>query len=90
MITKNNSCSLKKLRDKAYEINHQVVKGFVHYRDVVDYDRNGERHTGYMVKNLENGFYVLGCYNENFDFLWDLDDVAEFLKERYEALGLTW
>lgn len=90
MHTNNYSCSLKTLRNKAYEINYQVVKGFIHYRDVIDHDRNGERHYGYMVKNLENGFYVSGCYDENFDFLWDLDDVAKFLKEQYEVLGLTW
>ena len=87
---KKTSYELSTIRRKANDINYNVEKGFVHYRDVVDYDQNGERHSGYMVKNLENGFYVSGCYDEDFDFLWDLDDVIKFLKERYEALGLTW
>ena len=84
------SYSLNTICKKAYDINHQVEKGLVHYRDVVDYDQNGKRHTGYMVMNLENGFYVPGCYDENFDHLWDLKDVIEFLQEQYEARGLKW
>jgi len=81
---------IQKIREKAHEINYHVEKGFVHYRNVVDYDKNGERHSGYMVMDLETGCYVRGCYNENFDFLWDLDDVISFLKGQYEILGLDW
>ena len=36
-----------------------------------------------MVKNLYTVFYEWGCYDSNFDHLWDLDDVAEFLKEEH-------
>ena len=78
------------IRRKAYDVNYKVEKGFVHYRDVVDYDQYGERHSGYMVMDLETGYYVNGCYDENYDHLWDLDDVISFLMEKYSALGRDW
>ena len=34
--------------------------------------------------------YLLSQDPENFDFLWDLDDVVDFLKEQYEEHGLKW
>lgn len=86
----NNSYVLSTLRNKAYNINYKVEKGFVHYRDVVDYDCHGKRHSGYDVLDLETGFYVPGCYDEHFDHLWDLDDVANFLKDQYAKRGLDW
>jgi hypothetical protein len=36
-----------------------------------------------MVRDLRTGFYEWGCYDSNFDHLWDLDDVADFLKGEY-------
>ena len=86
---KNTSYALSTLRRKAYDINYQVVKGFQHCRDAVIYDENGNRQTGYMVKDLTIGYFVEG-YDEYYDFLMDLDDVNEFLKNRYSALGLDW
>lgn len=78
------------LRRKAYKIGYQVVKGFQHFCQNVYHDSYGDRYTGYMVRDLSNGFYEWGSYNSNFDFCWDIDDVAEFLKGRYEELGLAW
>lgn len=40
-------------------------------------------------KTCITGFYEWGCYSENFDHLWNLDDVAEFLKGEYETRGLV-
>ncbi|MDO4206840.1 MAG: hypothetical protein Q4D15_04500 [Lachnospiraceae bacterium] len=78
------------IRRKAHYIGYQVQKGFQHFHRNVFYDSAGKRHTGYMVKDLKTGFYEWGCYSENFDHLWDLDEVIEFLKGEYEALGLIW
>ncbi len=78
------------LRKRAYKIGYQVQKGFMHFGKSVFYDQNGERSSGYMVKELQYGFYVWGGYDSNFDFLWSIEDVEDFLKEQYESLGLTW
>ena len=78
------------LRRKAYKIGYQVVKGFQHYGPYVYHNSYGERYTGYMVRDLSNGFYEWGSYNSNLDFCWDIEDVEEFLKDRYEELGLVW
>lgn len=87
---KRASYTLHTIRQKAYAINYKVEKGFVHYHDMVDYDQFGERHSGFMVMDLETGFYVKGCYDENFDYLWELDDVISFLKGKYSSLGRDW
>ena len=78
------------LRRKAYKINYQVVKGFMHCGNYVWHDVYGDRRTGYMVKDLTTGFYVWDGYNENFDFLWDLNEVERFLKDQYELRDLEW
>lgn len=46
--------------------------------------------TDYMVRDLYASFYEQGYYSENFDHLWNLDDVAEFLKVEYENRRLVW
>jgi len=47
--------------------------------------------TGYMVRHLYASFYEQGYYNsEDFDHLWNFDDVAEFLKGEYETRRLVW
>jgi len=84
------SYSLSTIRNKAYQINYQVMKGVQHCRNAVFYDERGNRHSGFMVNNLETGCYVRGCYNEFYDFLWDLNDVIEFLKSQYKARNLDW
>lgn len=78
------------IRRRAYSIGYRAEKGFQHFGQFVYHDSCGDRFTGYMVKDLYTGFYEWGCYSENFDHLWNLDDVAEFLKGEYEARGLAW
>jgi hypothetical protein len=78
------------IRRKAYSIGYQVTKGCQHFGRNVLYDLNGDRLTGYMVKDLHTGLYEWGCYDSNYDHLWDLDDVAEFLKDEYQARELVW
>ena len=82
--------SERTLRDRAHKIGYHVTKGFTHFGKHVFYDNYGERSTGYMVMDLSTGFYAWGSYNSNFDYLWELEDVEDFLKEQYEALGLAW
>ena len=52
--------------------------------------KGSDRCTGYMVRDLLTWFYEWGCYDSNFDHVWDLDDVADFLKGEYKARGLAW
>ncbi len=78
------------IRRKAYKIGYQVTKGFQHFRRNVWHNSYGERFTGYMVKDLHTGLCEWGCYDSNFDHLWDLDDVEEFLQGEYEARELVW
>ena len=78
------------LRERAHKIGYHVTKGFTHFGKHVFYNSYGERSTGYMVMDMSTGLYAWGSYNSNFDFLWDLDDVEEFLKEQYDVLGLAW
>lgn len=78
------------LRRRAIAINYKVSKGFMHFGDYVHHYPDGSRCTGYMVMDLTTGFYVYGCYDSNLDNLWQLVDVEEFLKEKYQELGLKW
>ena len=87
---KKSSYVLSTIRKKAEKINYHVEKGFQHCRDAVIYDRNGNRQSGYMVMDYSVNAYVHGCYNEFYDYLWDLNDVVEFLQKQYELLGLDW
>lgn len=82
--------SERTLRRRAYKIGYQVVKGFQHFGRYVYHTSYGERFTGYMVRDLRSGIYEWGSYDQNFTHLWDLDDVAEFLMEEYEARGMAW
>lgn len=78
------------LRKRAHKIGYHVTKGFTHFGQHVFYNRYGERSSGYMVLDVRSNIYVWGCYNDIFDYLWELVDVESFLKEQYEALGLPW
>ncbi len=82
--------SERTLRKKADKIGYRVLKGFQHFGRDVYHTESGQRFTGYMVQDLYKGNYEWGSYDRNFDFLWTIEDVEEFLKERYEALGLAW
>ncbi len=78
------------LRRKAYGIGYQVLKGFMHCGKYVYHDSYGQRYSGYMIRDLQTGFFVCGCYNNIFDFVWKLRDVEDFLKDKYERLGYSW
>ena len=40
--------------------------------------------------DLATGFYVWGCYDNNCDHLWTLEDVEEFLKKVYLEHDMRW
>ena len=85
--------SLKTIRNKAYEAGYKVSKGFQHYLyngEAVVRDCNGEPYTGYIVEDLRTGFLVWDCYDSNYDHLWTLEDVEEFIKGEYEKAGITY
>ncbi len=82
--------SERTLRRRAKAINYSIHKGLQHWGNSVLRDREGKGRIGYMVMNLETGFYVWGCYDSNLDFLWTLADVENFLKEKYQELGIAW
>ncbi len=81
--------SLSTLRRKAANVGCRIVKGFQHCGRSVFYDYNGERHSGYMIVDLQ-GNYILQGIGEVFDFEMSLEDVEEYLKDAYEANGLSW
>lgn len=80
------------LRKKAEVAGFSVRKGFCHYlyNGAVMKDQFGNREIGYSVMNMSTGFYVWGCYNANFDNLWSLEDVENFLRDQYIKSGLVW
>ena len=84
-----NMLSLSTLRRKAANVGCRIVKGFQHCGRSVFYDYNGERHSGYMIVDLQ-GNYILQGIGEVFDFQMSLEDVEEYLKDAYEANGLSW
>ena len=68
------------LRKKARDLGYTLEKGFVRYMSGgIFRDCNGERMTGYMLKDNYTGFYEWGSYNEVFTNQWDLQDVENFL-----------
>lgn len=79
------------LRKKAAAAGYSIEKGFQHYHNgTIVTNWNGERFTGYNVKNLATGFYEWGCYDNNYDHLWQLEDVEEFLKKIYLEHDMKW
>ena len=66
------------LRRKAAKIGYRIAKGKPRFFG---------SETGYMVLDELN--HMVGGYN-NFCYMWTFEDVVVFLKEEYEALGLTW
>ena len=81
--------SVSVIRKKAHDIGFHVTKGFQHFGRSVFHDSYGERHSGYMVLDMDTGLCG-GGNSEDFDFLWDLGDVVDFLKGQYETRGLVW
>lgn len=84
--------SLKTIRNKAYEAGYKVSKGFQHYlyNGTVVRDCNGVAYTGYIVEDLSTGFLVWGCYDANYDHLWTLEDVEEFIKGEYDKAKIAY
>ena len=69
-----------------------MSKGFQHYlyNGAVVRDCNGAAYTGYIVEDLSTGFFVWGCYDANYDHLWTLEDVEEFIKGEYEKAKIVY
>jgi hypothetical protein len=80
------------LRNRAKKAGYKIHKGFVHYmhNGSVFIDQYGNRESGYSVLDLTTGYYIWGCYNEALDNLWTIEDVENFLKTQYRAIGLDW
>lgn len=79
------------IKSRARKAGYSVSKGFVHYLSGGTFRRyNGERDTGYNVKDLSTGSLVWGCYNNVYDHQWSLEDVDEFIRSVYEANGLAY
>lgn len=80
------------LREKAKKAGYKITKGFVHYmyNNSVYRNPDGERVVGYSIRDMSTGFCVWGCYDNNFDNLWSLCDVENFLRDQYSSAGLDW
>lgn len=91
----SNSYSLeareKKARRKGLEAGYKVSKGFQRYHGGgICKNCNGKPYTGYNVEDLSTGILVWDCYNSNYDHLWTIDDVENFLKTVYKEHGLKY
>lgn len=83
--------SLGTIRRKAYKVGYRVSKGFQrYYSGGICRDCNGVPYTGYNVEDLSTGILVWDCYNPNYDHLWTLEDVEEFIKGEYEKAGIDY
>ena len=78
--------SIQTIRKKAYEVGYKVSKGFQHYMfgGAVVRDCNRAAYTGYIVEDMTTGLLVWGCYDANYDHLWTIEDVEEFIKGEYK------
>lgn len=81
--------SLSTIRRRAERVGYYVEKGFVRFQGKVHYNLEGERETGFMVKDLHYNIYV-GGFNDPWSYTWDLEDVVELLKNEYEARDMAW
>ena len=77
---------------KALNAGYRIEKGFQHYlrNNAIFTNWNGERFTGYNVLDLATNTYVWGCYDCNYDHLWELEDVEDFIKSEYEKYDLEY
>ena len=84
--------SISTLRKRARAVGYSIKQGFQHYTvsGAIFTNWNGERFPGYMVLDLATNCYVWGSYDEYYTYLWQLEDVENFLREVYERNGLTW
>lgn len=49
--------------------------------------RNKAYEAGYKVSK---GFLVWDCYDSNYDHLWTLEDVEEFIKSEYDKAKIAY
>ena len=77
--------SEKTLRRKAKNIGNRIEKGCL--RMTIGNAVFNPLQIGYSVYN-EDGYMVWGSYDNLFIHLWDLQDVEDYLRERYSELGL--
>lgn len=80
-MVNNKTMSESALRRKAKKLGYTLEKGYVRFTvggEIFRY-ANGERDTGYMLKDNYTGFYEWGCYNELLTHQWSLQDVEDFL-----------
>lgn len=92
-MVKNHSLKSRerKARKKGLEAGYKVSKGFQHYHNGgIVTNWNGERFTGYDVRDLSTNCSVWDCYDANCDHLWTIEDVEEFLKGVYKKSGLKY
>lgn len=84
--------SLATIRKKALKVGYKVVKGYQHYmyNGAVVKDCNGEPYEGYNVEDVATGTFVWGCYDNNYDHLWGIEEVEEFLESIYKENGLEY
>lgn len=83
--------SLETIRKKAYKIGYRVNKGFRRYHNGGLWrDWNGVPRTGYNVVDLSQNILVWDCYDSNYDHLWTLEDVEEFIKGEYEKAEIEY
>lgn len=77
---------------KAKKVGYLLEKGCQHYTisGGICHDCNGNRFIGYMLFDLATGLYVWGSYDEHYTYLWQLEDVDEFLREVYQKYNLKW
>ncbi len=47
-------------------------------------------YTGYSVQDLSTGLLVWGCYDQNFDNLWTIEDVEKLIKGVYEEAEIEY
>lgn len=84
--------SEKTIRYKALAAGYSISKGFQHYmyNGSICTDCYGNRCVGYNVLDLSCGFSVWGCYDNNYDHLWTLEEVESFIRSVYEESGLEY
>ena len=84
--------SLSTIRRRAAKIGYHVEKGFVRFQGDVYYNSDGTRESGYVVRDLQTGYIVGGsdnyCYS--WSYIWNLEDVADFLRGAYDVNGMAW
>lgn len=79
---------------KAFNAGYRVEKGFqhYHYNNAVFTNYDDERLIGFNVWDMSTNTleWASGCYDNNYDHLFTLEDVEGFLKSVYKKAGLEY